>query len=244
MKKFIILILTWFVTLPITLNVCYAQDLELKVPVENLRKEPNGEKIGTLSKGAEFFKIDEQGEWIKVRLEGWVWGPSIKFKEELKELTSGKISGYVYITLGSGASNILRGLEVYLIKDTSSFAGKIEKVMEYENKISNVIENALQEVQQNSSSSMSFNNITVNMGKLSSCMGFMKRYEILSNAFFSKSGDYIARTSYEGKFEFRDLHQGKYYIYARYKTALDTGYWLVETEIKQEKPILETDLSN
>jgi hypothetical protein len=45
--------------------------------VENFRAEPNGAKLGTLLQGTEIEQIGEQGKWVRFRVEGWIWGPSL-----------------------------------------------------------------------------------------------------------------------------------------------------------------------
>ena len=46
--------------------------------VENIRNAPNGAKLGTLLKGTEIEQIGQDGEWVRFRVEGWVWGPSLE----------------------------------------------------------------------------------------------------------------------------------------------------------------------
>lgn len=58
--------------------------LTLKVDSENLRDAPNGSKIGSLVKGTEVEKTGQDGKWLRVRLEAWVWGPSLDGFEEEK----------------------------------------------------------------------------------------------------------------------------------------------------------------
>ncbi len=57
--------------------------LRLQTSVENFRDAPNGRKLGTLVEGAEIEKIAQDGKWVRFRVEGWVWGPSLAgFAEE------------------------------------------------------------------------------------------------------------------------------------------------------------------
>ena len=54
--------------------------------VENFRDAPNGKKLGTLLKGAQIERISEEGNWVRFRVEGWIWGPSLEgFEEEGEE---------------------------------------------------------------------------------------------------------------------------------------------------------------
>ena len=46
--------------------------------VENFRAAPNGSKLGTLLKGTEIEQIGQDGEWVRFRVEAWVWGPSLE----------------------------------------------------------------------------------------------------------------------------------------------------------------------
>ena len=44
---------------------------------ENVRKTQNGDKIGTLLEGATVEVLEQDGSWVRFRLEGWIWGPSL-----------------------------------------------------------------------------------------------------------------------------------------------------------------------
>jgi len=59
--------------------------LVVEESVENFRNGPNGKKIGTLLQGTEIEKISQEGKWVRVRGEGWVWGPSLDGFEPEKE---------------------------------------------------------------------------------------------------------------------------------------------------------------
>jgi hypothetical protein len=45
---------------------------------ENFRDSPNGRKLGTLVEGVEIEQVERDGEWVRFRLEGWIWGPSLR----------------------------------------------------------------------------------------------------------------------------------------------------------------------
>lgn len=55
------------------------------VESENLRESPNGKKIGTLLEGASLDTLEVDGRWVRVRVEGWVWGPSLDGFEAAQE---------------------------------------------------------------------------------------------------------------------------------------------------------------
>jgi hypothetical protein len=44
---------------------------------ENFRRDPNGSQLATVLRGAEFPVIMEQGDWVQVELQGWIWAPSV-----------------------------------------------------------------------------------------------------------------------------------------------------------------------
>lgn len=50
----------------------------VEASVENFRAAPNGTKLGTLLAGTEIESIGEEGRWVRFRVEGWVWGPSLE----------------------------------------------------------------------------------------------------------------------------------------------------------------------
>lgn len=56
--------------------------------VENFRAEPNGAKLGTLMQGTEIEQIGEDGQWVRFRVEGWIWGPSLAGYEQAQEAVS------------------------------------------------------------------------------------------------------------------------------------------------------------
>ena len=82
--RYIVLLLLILVSLLIgypIISKSQIQNIEkvyLDVLEENLRSTPNGKKIGTLVKGTELEKVDQQGNWTKVKVEGWIWKPSIR----------------------------------------------------------------------------------------------------------------------------------------------------------------------
>jgi len=65
----------------------------VETEVENFRDSPNGEKLGTLVEGVEIKQLERDGKWVRFRLEGWIWGPSLqdfeveeeKVEEEVRE---------------------------------------------------------------------------------------------------------------------------------------------------------------
>jgi len=73
-------LLTAAILLFCTLSLLHGQGRLSKyvtAPEENLRAAPNGVKIGTLLEGTEVVVIEEQGNWSKVMMSGWIWKPSL-----------------------------------------------------------------------------------------------------------------------------------------------------------------------
>ncbi len=50
----------------------------VETSVENFRDAPNGKKLGTLLKDVKIERIIQKDEWVRFRIEGWIWGPSLK----------------------------------------------------------------------------------------------------------------------------------------------------------------------
>jgi hypothetical protein len=49
----------------------------VNVSQENFRREPNGAPLATVLQGTEFSILAEQGPWVEVELQGWIWAPSV-----------------------------------------------------------------------------------------------------------------------------------------------------------------------
>ena len=62
--------------------------------VENFRDGPDGRRLGTLLEGTGIERISQSGNWVRFRVEGWVWGPSLDgFEEEKPEPEPGNAAG-------------------------------------------------------------------------------------------------------------------------------------------------------
>lgn len=78
----------WVCTLVLCAGLAVAQQLRegtlrVQESVENMRDAPNGRKVGTLLEGTEIEEISRDGKWVRFRIEGWIWGPSLEgFVEE------------------------------------------------------------------------------------------------------------------------------------------------------------------
>lgn len=45
---------------------------------EEIYDGPDGAKIGTLLKGVQVKKLDQEGKWVHLQVEGWIWGPALE----------------------------------------------------------------------------------------------------------------------------------------------------------------------
>lgn len=50
----------------------------VKAESETLRDRPSGQPVGSVKQGVEVEELEREGRWVRVRLEGWVWGPSLE----------------------------------------------------------------------------------------------------------------------------------------------------------------------
>ncbi|MFQ5706050.1 MAG: peptidylprolyl isomerase [bacterium] len=83
MKKKMVLAMT-VLALILSTYLAYAfieyprgRTLYVKVPTENLRAAPGGDKLGSLHKGTSMVVLEDTPDWVKVRLEGWIWKKSV-----------------------------------------------------------------------------------------------------------------------------------------------------------------------
>ncbi|UCC47300.1 MAG: hypothetical protein JSV41_07240 [Gemmatimonadota bacterium] len=49
----------------------------VRVAQENFRREPNGTQLAAVLQGTEVRVLGEQGGWVLVELQGWIWAPSV-----------------------------------------------------------------------------------------------------------------------------------------------------------------------
>ena len=59
--------------------------LHVSVNRENLRKTPGGQKIGEVLKDTQLKVIKTNGQWVNVRLEGWIWRESTEDVQKIRE---------------------------------------------------------------------------------------------------------------------------------------------------------------
>lgn len=56
-------------------------DVVVNAGGENLRATPNGERIGRALGGMRLDRLESEGDWVRVRRTGWIWGPSLDAAE-------------------------------------------------------------------------------------------------------------------------------------------------------------------
>lgn len=80
-KRCVILSLLFVMLHVFLINEIFAQGgikkLYVNVEKENLRAAPQGQKIGTLQKGAEAVVLVEKEKWVKIQITGWMWKESM-----------------------------------------------------------------------------------------------------------------------------------------------------------------------
>lgn len=60
-----------------------AERLVVETREEEFYDAPDGARIGTLLKGAQLRKVGQEGKWVRLQVEGWIWGPALEgFAEE------------------------------------------------------------------------------------------------------------------------------------------------------------------
>lgn len=88
-KNILVLLVAVFIALPSAYAGEASETLYVKPEKENLRKAPNGSKIGEIGQGVKLRILEKKGDWIKVSVEGWIWKKSTISKlEQVKKLKS------------------------------------------------------------------------------------------------------------------------------------------------------------
>lgn len=54
------------------------RDFEVARATEALRATPQGRRLGSLVEGTRVEELARDGKWVKVRVEGWIWGPALE----------------------------------------------------------------------------------------------------------------------------------------------------------------------
>jgi len=70
MKKTIVILI-----ILIQCTALYSAHIYVNGEILNFRDYPNGNKIGMLNLGTKLSVLEEKGDWVKVRIEGWVYKP-------------------------------------------------------------------------------------------------------------------------------------------------------------------------
>lgn len=158
----------------------------------------------------------------------------------------GKISGHVYLTVGSGESHLARGLEIYLIPKSEDFEEGIFELAKIKKNIISYTSSVL-----NSDNAPTYDTNTIiqrtseSIGHLSAALVSSEEYLRKSYVFYKDSAQVSTKTDVEGEYKFEEISPNAYYVYAKYETSFNEGYWLVPITVEVNKIItLELDNSN
>ncbi|MDX1674495.1 MAG: hypothetical protein R3314_06875 [Longimicrobiales bacterium] len=58
---------------------------------ENLRVTPNGRRVGRAREGMLLDRVEERGDWIRVRRTAWIWEPSLRLTAPPDPVLSGEL---------------------------------------------------------------------------------------------------------------------------------------------------------
>lgn len=110
MKKFGLLLLTVFMpVLAFAQQTAPPKKVYVKVRSENFRKSPAGEIMGRLNAGTELEVLGVEGNWVKVRVEGYIWKPSVT--EDITQVEGYKLHAWhILLRTQEEAKKILKML--------------------------------------------------------------------------------------------------------------------------------------
>jgi len=162
----------------------------------------------------------------------------IKVKNTLPILAKyGTIYGHAYVTVGSGESYMARGIDVYLIPKSPEFDKRNTDLEKNKLKILSYKTNVLINVPSEGQA------VAEHIGRLATAINLVKEYIEKSEIFYSGSASEVTKASYEAEYKFEKIIPGNYYLYAKYKTKFNEGYWLVPVIVGKNKAIA-VDLDN
>ena len=167
--------------------------------------------------------------------------PSVKIPKK------GVISGHAYVILGSGESYILRGLNVYLLQDSPEFNEKNQKLLDIKASIASETAQIFSEVnstlETGSATGHALKTFIHCYGKLASVRE-LAEYDMKECEFFYKTSAMAkTRVDFEGAYQFKNLPLDNYYVYAKYETSFNEGYWLIPITVEPSKTTV-LDLDN
>jgi len=128
MRKWIYALLLTFMFVTLSSD----DSIYVKGETLNIRNSPDGEKIGVVNFGIEMETIKKEGNWVKVKIEGWVWEPLTSSEKPKKENLDEKkvVKSKIYRTVmwasslysGAGSNNskigsLQKGEKVEILKE-------------------------------------------------------------------------------------------------------------------------------
>jgi len=161
-----------------------------------------------------------------------------KESSNTKEHT-GQITGFVYVTKGSGESNILRGQQMFLIRADSLFEEDRILIKHMLDEFSAAFQKGLRLIDEDDTPDEQL----IQYGLIGVRLSTFDVLDSLLYNYYSQSSFVSTYTDVDGKYKFSGLPSGTYAIYSRFHTHFDVVYWLVDVKISQNK-ITKLDLSN
>ncbi|MBN1894675.1 peptidylprolyl isomerase [bacterium] len=80
----------------------------VRVAQENIRKSPNGQKIGELGSGAQVQILETRENWVKIQMTAWIWKNSLTGDSTLVEGYKIRVSHILVDTPEKAQEAILR----------------------------------------------------------------------------------------------------------------------------------------
>lgn len=159
----------------------------------------------------------------------------------------GKASGHIYVTLGSGESQIVRGAEVFLIQKNEIFLKGLLQLEKVKLQIATDAEKIFKEMNaiRNSDRGIGYKND--DMRKKIEELAIV-RHDAME--FIEKNEEFLkglskekAKATYEGEYTFQNIPVGEYFVFSKYQTNFNNGYWIVPVSIEQNQAVT-ADLDN
>ena len=155
------------------------------------------------------------------------------------------VSGHVYITLGDGSSQLVRGSEIRLVCASEASVPLVDSALALVRAVGTATERSLREAGQvvGRTPDDIMNNMVLQSGIATYSRVFLPRLNSALVGFLESGSIGVSRTTFEGAYSLNDVAPGSYYLFARYKTNFNDGIWLERIDVPLEQAI-SVDLSN
>lgn len=141
------------------------------------------------------------------------------------------LKGTAYINFGEDNSNVLSGITLHLIPKSKKFQTALGKIQT----IGKNLQAQINLTKQNFYSQvtpLATDDIEKFYAIFAVSCGYTLKHINKCHYFFTGSATSSTKTDPDGTFTINPIPAGKYYLYAKYKTESDDGYWLIPIEIK------------